>query len=154
MSGSGFGFGSRSVYLDRAVYTTITIMSVLIVHDGWQNLKFWAAVGVIAGPVLAMFVSHVFSAFLAGRQTGRQSCTSVPAAASRCTSSEPSCVSFSWLRLHLRFCPSSLWPESRWATQSRQSSSWKALHSDSGASWQAAGRDLLDGHWPERWPSA
>jgi hypothetical protein len=40
-------------------------MSVLIVYDGWQNLKFWAAVGVILGPVLAMFVSHVFSAFLA-----------------------------------------------------------------------------------------
>jgi hypothetical protein len=62
---SGFGFGSRSVYLDRAVYTTITIMSVLIVYDGWKNLKFWAAVGVILGPVVAMFVSHVFSAFLA-----------------------------------------------------------------------------------------
>jgi len=57
-------------FLDRAVYTTITIMSVLIVYDGWQNLKFWAAVGVIIGPVLAMFISHVFSAFLA-RQAER-----------------------------------------------------------------------------------
>jgi hypothetical protein len=28
-------------------------------------LKFWAAAGVIIGPVLAMFISHVFSAFLA-----------------------------------------------------------------------------------------
>ena len=61
----GFGFGSRPVYLDRAVYTTITLMSVLIVYDGWKNLKFWGAAGVIIGPVLAMFVSHVFSAFLA-----------------------------------------------------------------------------------------
>jgi hypothetical protein len=60
-----FGFGSRRRYLDRAIYTTITIMSVLIVYDGWQDLKFWAAAGVILGPVLAMFVSHVFSAFLA-----------------------------------------------------------------------------------------
>ncbi len=62
---SGFGFGSRSRHLDRAIYTTITIMSVLIVYDGWKNLKFWAAVAVITGPVLAMFISHVFSAFLA-----------------------------------------------------------------------------------------
>ncbi len=62
---SGFGFGSRPVYLDRAVYTTITIMSVLIVYDGWQDLRFWAAVAVIVGPLLAMFVSHVFSASLA-----------------------------------------------------------------------------------------
>ena len=60
-----FRFGSQRRYLDRAIYTTITIMSVLIVYDGWQHLKFWAAVTVILGPVLAMFVSHVFSAFLA-----------------------------------------------------------------------------------------
>jgi hypothetical protein len=32
------------VYLDRAVYTTITAMSVLIVYVGWQNLKLAAAV--------------------------------------------------------------------------------------------------------------
>ena len=62
---TGFGYGSRLDYLDRAIYTTITVMSVLIVYDGWQNLKLGAAVGVILGPVLAMFVSHVFSAFLA-----------------------------------------------------------------------------------------
>ena len=65
MATSGFGFGSRSDNLDRAVYTTITVMSILIVYDGWKHLKFWAAVGVILGPVLAMFISHVFSAFLA-----------------------------------------------------------------------------------------
>jgi hypothetical protein len=65
MTTTGFGYGSRLRYLDRAIYTTITVMSVLIVYDGWQNLKFWAAVGVIIGPVLAMFVSHVFSASLA-----------------------------------------------------------------------------------------
>lgn len=52
MATGGFGFASRSDYLDRAV-------------DGFKNLKFWAAVGVILGPVLAMFISHVFSAFLA-----------------------------------------------------------------------------------------
>jgi len=41
MTANGFGYGSRPVYLDRAVYTTITMMSVLIAYDGWQNLKFW-----------------------------------------------------------------------------------------------------------------
>jgi hypothetical protein len=65
MTTTGFGFGSRPVYLDRAVYTTIAVMSVLIVYDGWQNLKFGAAAGVILGPVLAMFVSHLFAASLA-----------------------------------------------------------------------------------------
>jgi hypothetical protein len=65
MTTSGFGFGSRPVYLDRAIYTTITVMSVLILYDGWQTLKLAAAVGVILGPVLAIFVSHVFAASLA-----------------------------------------------------------------------------------------
>jgi hypothetical protein len=65
LTANGFGYGSRPVYLDRAVYTTITVMSVLVAYDGWQDLNFWAAAGVILGPVLAMFVSHVFSASLA-----------------------------------------------------------------------------------------
>jgi hypothetical protein len=65
MTTTGFGYGTRLRYLDRAIYTTITVMSVLIVYDGWQNLKLAAAAGVIVGPVLAMFVSHVFSASLA-----------------------------------------------------------------------------------------
>ena len=37
MTTNGFGFGSRPVYLDRAVYTTITVMSVFIAYDGWQT---------------------------------------------------------------------------------------------------------------------
>jgi hypothetical protein len=65
MTTTGFGFGSRPVYLDRAIYTTITVMSVLILYLGWQALKLDAAVGVILGPVLAIFVSHVFAASLA-----------------------------------------------------------------------------------------
>ena len=65
MATTGFGYGSRRVYLDRAIYTTVTLMSLLIVYDGWQNLKLGAAVGVILGPVLAIFVGHVFSASLA-----------------------------------------------------------------------------------------
>lgn len=53
------------VDVDRVVYATITLMSVLIVYDGWQQLRFLGVVVVIVGPVLAMFVSHVFSASLA-----------------------------------------------------------------------------------------
>jgi hypothetical protein len=47
------------------VYGTITLMSVLIVYDGWQQLRFRDVVGVIVGPVLAMFLSHLFAATLA-----------------------------------------------------------------------------------------
>jgi hypothetical protein len=47
------------------VYGTITLMSVLIVYDGWQQLRFRDVAGVIVGPVLAMFLSHLFAATLA-----------------------------------------------------------------------------------------
>ena len=51
--------------IDRLIYTTITLMSVLIIYDGWSDVSFAALVGVIAGPVVAMFLSHVFSSTLA-----------------------------------------------------------------------------------------
>jgi hypothetical protein len=44
-------------------------MSVLIVYDGWQQLRFLGVVAVIVGPVLAMFLSHIFSASLAQQLT-------------------------------------------------------------------------------------
>ncbi len=53
------------VDIDRLIYTTITLMSVLIIYDGWGHLSFAALVGVILGPVVAMFLSHVFSTYLA-----------------------------------------------------------------------------------------
>jgi hypothetical protein len=37
-------------------------MSVLIVYDGWQQRRFRDVVGVIVGPVLAIFLSHLFAA--------------------------------------------------------------------------------------------
>jgi hypothetical protein len=55
----------RPVYLDRVVYSTITLMSVLIIYDGWQHLRLLDVVGVIVGPVVAMFLAHVFSALVA-----------------------------------------------------------------------------------------
>jgi hypothetical protein len=56
---------SQSSVVGRVVYGTITLMSVLIVYDGWQQLRFRDVVGVIVGPVLALFLSHMFAATLA-----------------------------------------------------------------------------------------
>jgi len=58
------GFTSR-VIVDRVVYVTITMMSVLIIYDGWDKLRYGGVVGVILGPVVAMFVAHVFAAAIA-----------------------------------------------------------------------------------------
>ena len=55
----------RPATVDRIVYTTITMMSVLIVYDGWERLRLLDVIGVIIGPVLAMFISHVFAASIA-----------------------------------------------------------------------------------------
>jgi hypothetical protein len=56
---------AHPILVDRIVYATITVMSVLIIHDGWQNLRLIDVVGVMVGPVLAMFMAHVFSAVMA-----------------------------------------------------------------------------------------
>jgi hypothetical protein len=56
---------ARPALIDRFVYTTITVMCVLVVYDGWAVLDPYQVVGVIVGPILAMFVSHIFSAGLA-----------------------------------------------------------------------------------------
>ncbi len=55
----------QPVLVDRIVYATITIMSVLIIYDGWQHLRLIDVAGVIIGPVLAMFLAHTFSAAVA-----------------------------------------------------------------------------------------
>jgi hypothetical protein len=56
---------TQPILVDRIVYATITIMSVLIIYDGWQHLRWVDVIGVIVGPVVAMFLAHVFSASLA-----------------------------------------------------------------------------------------
>ena len=53
--------------VDRVIYTTITLMSVLVVYDGWASLTFWGAVAVIVGPMLCIFLGHVFGAALGTR---------------------------------------------------------------------------------------
>src|ERR1700683_505758 len=59
------GTVTRPILVDRIVYATITIMSVLIIYDGWQHLRLLDVIGVIVGPVVAMFLAHLFSAALA-----------------------------------------------------------------------------------------
>lgn len=56
---------SRPFIVSRVVYGTITLMSILIVYDGWAQLRFRDVVVVIVGPVLAMFLAHLFAATLA-----------------------------------------------------------------------------------------
>lgn len=49
------------------IYTTITLLCVLIIYDGWEELRFWDVVTVVVGPVLAVFLGHVFGAALGTR---------------------------------------------------------------------------------------
>jgi hypothetical protein len=55
----------RPRVIDRAVYGTIVVTSVLVVYDGWATLRVLGAVAVILGPVVAMVIGHVFAASLA-----------------------------------------------------------------------------------------
>jgi hypothetical protein len=59
------GVPIRPTSLDRVVYATITLMSVLIVYDGWQNLRLPGVIAVIVGPIVAMFLGHLFAALIA-----------------------------------------------------------------------------------------
>jgi hypothetical protein len=150
MTTTGFGYGSRLRCLDRAIYTTITVMSVLIVYDGWQHLKLSAAVGVILGPVLAVSASHVFSASLARqaellRRPGRREQMRIIRTESRfLLLSAPALALLAILTV-------------AGVSLSRSIQAVILLegpHWGSGASWQAAGRGWLAGRWPGRWSSA
>ena len=59
--------GRLPLRVDRVITTTITLMSVLIIYDGWGTLKLLDVTTVIVGPVVAIFLSHVFAAVLAHR---------------------------------------------------------------------------------------
>lgn len=68
----------RAGLIGRAVYGTIVVTSVLVVYDGWGNLRVFEAVAIILGPVVAMVIAHVFAASLvayprlAGGPKGRE----------------------------------------------------------------------------------
>jgi hypothetical protein len=59
--------GRLKIRVDRVIYTTITLLAVLIIYDGWEQLRFWNVVIVIVGPMLAIFLGHVFGAALGTR---------------------------------------------------------------------------------------
>jgi hypothetical protein len=56
------GWGLADIRVDRVIYTTITLMSILIVYDGWATLTFKGVAAVIVGPMLCIFLGHVFGA--------------------------------------------------------------------------------------------
>jgi hypothetical protein len=47
------------------VYGTIVVTSVLVIYDGWANLKVLGAIAVILGPIVAMVIGHVFASTVA-----------------------------------------------------------------------------------------
>ena len=54
--------GGLLVSIERLVYATVVLMSVLVVYDGWADLTTYAGVAaVIIGPILALAVAHLFS---------------------------------------------------------------------------------------------
>lgn len=54
-------FGSP-VSIERLVYSTVVLMSVLVVYDGWGSLQSFAGIAiVILAPTLAIMVAHVFA---------------------------------------------------------------------------------------------
>lgn len=68
---------ARPGVIAKAVYGAIVVTSVLVVYDGWANLKFVDAVAIIVGPVIAMVVGHIFAAFLSDQAAlGRRPTTS------------------------------------------------------------------------------
>ncbi len=74
---------ARRAAIDRVIYATITIMSALVIYDGWQHLRLVDVAGVIVGPIVAMFLAHVFSAAMArhievGRILHRRGWAAVP----------------------------------------------------------------------------
>jgi hypothetical protein len=60
-----FGSAGRPGLIDRAVYGTIVVTSVLVIYDGWSNLRLSDAVAIILGPVIAIVIGHVFAATVA-----------------------------------------------------------------------------------------
>jgi hypothetical protein len=74
-AGTALRHAFRAGVIGRVVYGTISVMSVLIVYDGWSRLELRGVLGVIVGPVVAMFVSHIFSSALAQQVDLRRNLT-------------------------------------------------------------------------------
>ena len=46
---------------------TLTLMSALIIYDGWERLSFLDVAAIIIGPIVAIFAAHLFAGVLAER---------------------------------------------------------------------------------------
>ena len=67
----------RPTAIGRVVTATITLVCVLIVYDGWAQLRLFDVVLIILGPIIAIFTSHVFSTTLVLQvELGRRPTTS------------------------------------------------------------------------------
>ena len=54
--------GPIEIRLERIVYATVVLMSVLAVYDGWAELTSFVGVAVvIVAPLLALGIAHLFS---------------------------------------------------------------------------------------------
>ena len=50
------------IHLERLVYSTVVLMSVLVVYDGWASLTTFAGIAlVIAAPTIALLLAHLFA---------------------------------------------------------------------------------------------
>lgn len=58
------GAAARPTIVGRVVTATITLICVLMVYDGWADLRLRDVVCIVVAPVLAVFVSHVFASSL------------------------------------------------------------------------------------------
>jgi len=56
-----FDLRSKPYVIGRIVTATITLVTVLIVYDGWATLKFFDVFRIVLGPIIAVVTSHVFS---------------------------------------------------------------------------------------------
>ncbi len=57
-----FRVGPVEIRIATWVYVTVSLMSILVVYDGWQELKGVAGIViVVVGPTIALGVAHVFA---------------------------------------------------------------------------------------------
>ena len=55
-----FDLRSKPSVIGRIVTATVTLVTVLIVYDGWATLKFFDVVLIVLGPIVAVVTAHVF----------------------------------------------------------------------------------------------
>lgn len=62
-------FGPVDIEIDRWVYGTVILMTVLVVYADDGPVNFGEAAGVVVAPMLATFLAHLFSSVLAAENS-------------------------------------------------------------------------------------